>query len=139
MDYSDPPEPFGPDYPNLGPGVAKFRRIKNPTPEQRRAHGQAVGAAIRALNKRAAQQRDATRLPPIYVGSEAERAAKLRAANLASHRAALTRNLPQREPKQIEREYVRALDEKAKAIASGNADAFAGLPPVHMSVARPKP
>jgi hypothetical protein len=46
------PEPFGPLYPNLGASVAKWRKIKNPTPEQREAHGRAIEEAIRALQRR---------------------------------------------------------------------------------------
>lgn len=41
-------EPFGPLYPKLGAGVAKFRKLANPTAEQRQAHGAAVEAAILA-------------------------------------------------------------------------------------------
>ncbi len=43
--------PFGPIYPKLSTTVAKFRKIENPTPEQRQAHGDAVGEAIRALQR----------------------------------------------------------------------------------------
>lgn len=37
-----------PEYPHI-PGAVKFRKIANPTAEQRRAHGDAVSAAIRAM------------------------------------------------------------------------------------------
>ncbi len=43
--------PFGPYYPVLGASVAKFRKIKNPTWEQRQAHGEAVEKAIRSLQR----------------------------------------------------------------------------------------
>jgi hypothetical protein len=46
--FNDP----GPDYPKLGPAVEKFRRIQNPTWEQKMAHGEAVGRAICALQRR---------------------------------------------------------------------------------------
>lgn len=41
-----------PLYPNLGPAVAKHRRLNDQTPEGRKAYGQAVHAAIRALQRR---------------------------------------------------------------------------------------
>jgi hypothetical protein len=41
-----------PLYPNLGPAVAKHRRLNDETPEGRKAYGQAVHAAIRALQRR---------------------------------------------------------------------------------------
>jgi hypothetical protein len=40
-----------PLYPNLGPAVAKHRRLNDETPEGRKAYGQAVHAAIRALQR----------------------------------------------------------------------------------------
>jgi hypothetical protein len=43
---------FGPLYPNLGPAVVKHRRLNDQTPEGRKAYGQAVHAAIRALQRR---------------------------------------------------------------------------------------
>ncbi len=58
-----PPEPFGPLYPDLGASVAKFRRIKNPTWEQRQAHGEAVEQAIRALQRQAMARATPT-IPP---------------------------------------------------------------------------
>lgn len=41
----------GPAYPHL-PGIAKYRRIANPTLADRRAHGDAVHAAMQALQRR---------------------------------------------------------------------------------------
>jgi hypothetical protein len=58
----EPCEPFGPVYPHL-PTCAKFRKIANPTPEQKRAHGDAVSAAIRAL-QRAALARELPTIKP---------------------------------------------------------------------------
>jgi hypothetical protein len=46
--FDDP----GPQYPNLGATVAKHRRLKDDTPEGRKAYGQAVHTAIRALQRR---------------------------------------------------------------------------------------
>ena len=48
--------PFGPIYPSLGATVAKYRKLDTPSPEQRRAHGDAVAAAIRALQKQELQR-----------------------------------------------------------------------------------
>jgi len=45
-----------PPYPKLGETVAKFRRINNPTREQRQAHGEAVEEAFRALQRRELQR-----------------------------------------------------------------------------------
>ncbi len=44
---------YGPVYPDLGASVAKFRRIKNPTREQRAAHADAIEKAIRAKQRSA--------------------------------------------------------------------------------------
>jgi hypothetical protein len=44
----------GPAYPSL-PGVAKHRKIANPTAAERAAHGDAVHAAVQALQKRELQ------------------------------------------------------------------------------------
>jgi hypothetical protein len=41
-----------PAYPNLGATVDKHRRLNDETPEGRKAYGQAVHAAIRALQRR---------------------------------------------------------------------------------------
>jgi hypothetical protein len=41
-----------PAYPKLGPAVEKHRRLNDDTPEGRKAYGQAVHAAIRALQRR---------------------------------------------------------------------------------------
>jgi hypothetical protein len=42
---------YGPTYPNLGAAVAKHRRLNDDSPEGRKAYGQAVHAAIRALQR----------------------------------------------------------------------------------------
>ena len=55
---------IGPEYPSLGATVAKYRKIQNPTAEQRRAHGDAVSAAIRALQQRESQ-RTLPRIAPL--------------------------------------------------------------------------
>lgn len=57
------PEPFGPVYPALA-GCAKYRKIADPTPAQRAAHGDAVSAAIRAL-QRSALDRQSSPVPPL--------------------------------------------------------------------------
>lgn len=44
---------MSPIYPLLGLSVAKFRRIKNPTWEQRQAHGEAIEKAIRKKQENA--------------------------------------------------------------------------------------
>jgi hypothetical protein len=43
-------------YPDLGASVAKFRRIENPTREQRVAHADAIEKAIRAKQKQELQR-----------------------------------------------------------------------------------
>jgi hypothetical protein len=60
---NEPCEPFGPDYPKLGAAVAKWRKIANPSPAQKQAHGDAVSAAIRAL-QRAALARELPTIRP---------------------------------------------------------------------------
>jgi len=50
------PADAGPLYPKLGTSVAKFRKIKSPTAAQRQAHGDAVHAAMLALQRRALQR-----------------------------------------------------------------------------------
>ncbi|WP_133771601.1 hypothetical protein [Enterovirga rhinocerotis] len=52
----EPVDAFGPIYPALNATVAKGRRVADPTREQRRAHGEAVGAAIRELQRRELQR-----------------------------------------------------------------------------------
>jgi hypothetical protein len=54
----EPPEPFGPIYPDLGAGVAKYRRkaaqagsIKEMLPSDRHAYADAIEKAIRAKQR----------------------------------------------------------------------------------------
>jgi hypothetical protein len=80
--------PFGPAYPVLG--LAKFRKIKQPSPEQRRAHGEAVGEAIRALQKRELQRELPEIRPSCASGTWHNNGdGKVGEAVRAQHRAAL--------------------------------------------------
>jgi hypothetical protein len=60
---------FGPNYPQLGPAVAKFRKIANPTAAQRRAHGDAVSTAVRELQRRELQRELPTIKPRCVSGT----------------------------------------------------------------------
>ncbi|NVO13869.1 MAG: hypothetical protein HXX10_07520 [Rhodoplanes sp.] len=51
------PEPFGPLYPALGAGVAKWRRRSGLTKEERREYGRAVHEAILSLQRQELQSR----------------------------------------------------------------------------------
>jgi hypothetical protein len=58
IQYIEPPEPFGPVYPDLGAGVAKYRRkamqagsIKNMSREDRHAYADAIEKSIRAKHR----------------------------------------------------------------------------------------
>jgi hypothetical protein len=53
------PNQFGPSYPELG--LQKYRKIKNPTWEQKQAHGEAVHLAIQAKQRQELQR---ATLPP---------------------------------------------------------------------------
>lgn len=64
-----PGDPFGPQYPDLGPGVAKFRRMASGgiaamDPADRRAYGEAVERAIKA-KQRSELQRAGAAPPPL--------------------------------------------------------------------------
>ncbi len=67
-------------YPNLG--TAKWKKIKNPTPEQRAAHAEAIEKAIRALQRRELMGPDLDPTAPCR---------DIGAAIRAQHRAALAR------------------------------------------------
>lgn len=86
---SEPPPPFGPTYPAL-PAVAKFRRQRNPDPK---TYGQAVRAAIRALQRSELQTYALRNRGPRTVncasGTKHTSGKKIRAAIREQHRAAL--------------------------------------------------
>jgi hypothetical protein len=83
-------QPFGPTYPALGASVAKYRKIANPTAAQRRAHGDAIGAAIRALQRAELQRELPSFRPSCASGTWHNNAdGKVGEAMRAKHHAAL--------------------------------------------------
>jgi hypothetical protein len=92
-----------PLYPNLGPTVAKHRRLNDETPEGKKAYGQAVHAAIRALQRRELMSACSGFNPPRDVGAMSD------SAFMASLRNATNtlRNVPGKVAS--EEDYYRAL------------------------------
>ena len=112
-------EPFGPLYPDLGASVAKFRRIENPTREQRVAHADAIEKAILA-KQRQALQREVPSIPASCESGTWHNNAdgKVGAAIRQQHRTALFAYVDtvrrERTPKQWEKLYKEAMKEKGR-------------------------
>jgi hypothetical protein len=102
------PEPFGPKYPDLGAAVAKHRRLNDDTPEGRKAYGQAVHAAIRALQRRelfsAAYERASL---PRDTGKMTD--AQFMASLRAKAKAASVANITPKSDEALEQDYYRAM------------------------------
>lgn len=108
-------DPRGPIYPDLGPAVAKFRRIRNPTWAQRQAHGAAVLDAILA-KQRSAQRRTAPPRPNCASGTWHSSGDEIiKAIRQQQQSAALTyvaRVRRERSPEEWRAMYERAMREK---------------------------
>jgi hypothetical protein len=105
---------YGPLYPNLGPTVAKHRRLNDETPEGRKAYGQAVLKAINALNRQKLIGASGPVNPRAFCASgtwHSEGKDILKAVN-AHNRAAFQRdaqNLNRRSDEDLQRDYYRAM------------------------------
>jgi len=109
---SEPGDPFGPQYPDLGTGVAKFRRmasggIADMDPALRRSYGEAVETAIKS-KQRSELIRAGTPPPPIVKDVGASLRAKQRNALLAYPGAARRA----REPDEWQKLYDEAMNAK---------------------------
>jgi hypothetical protein len=101
----------GPLYPNLGPAVAKHRRLNDETPEGRKAYGQAVLKAINALNRQKLKPGFNPSAPCASGTWHSEGAAILKAVN-AQNRAAFQRdaqNLNRKSDEDLQRDYYRTM------------------------------
>ena len=106
------PEPFGPDYPDLGAGVAKFRKrgpVAKMPKAMRREYGEAVEKAIRA-KQRQELMREGTSPRAVDVIGEA-RLQRLRAALQAS----VGKERREREPDEWKAMYEEAMKQKRAA------------------------
>jgi|SRR6185295_6716510 len=115
-------EDEGPEYPDLGPGVASLRRKAIANPDDREAsrkHGEAVLAAIGRLNNRALTAAGNIGNPHCASGSaENEGYAILRAVkadNLRRFNASITRDRKARTDEQIRDAYNAAMRLKRNA------------------------
>jgi hypothetical protein len=109
-----------PVYPRL-PTVDKYRRIKNPTREQERAYGQAVLAAIRAL-QRSELMRVVTVPKPHCASGTAETTgegilAAIRRQHIARLHAEANRIRRARTDDELREQYQLAMEEKRKRLA----------------------
>jgi hypothetical protein len=102
-----------PKYPNLGAAVAKHRRLNDDTPEGRKAYGQAVHAAIRALQRSALNRELPSHQSPCASGTWHSEGKDILKAIRAQHRTATqtAANGPtfERTDEDLERDYYRAL------------------------------
>jgi len=106
---------FGPAYPDLGSGVAKFRKrgpIAKMAKADRRAYGEAVETAIRA-KQRAALMREGTS-PRSFEPIGDARLQRMRQALQAS----VARERREREPDEWKPMYAAAMEEKKKRAAA---------------------
>jgi hypothetical protein len=104
----EPHPEFGPEYPDLGATVAKYRRNNDPR------YGEAMSKALRALQHKELVKGLPPRetLPPIYRGSDKKRAAYFRAQSRRAAIARLTQDLRKRTPKEEIEAYERAMKQK---------------------------
>jgi hypothetical protein len=102
-----------PKYPNLGAAVAKHRRLNDDTPEGRKAYGQAVHAAIRALQRSALNRELPSHQSPCASGTWHSEGKDILKAIRAQHRTATqaAANGPtfERTEEELERDYYRAM------------------------------
>jgi hypothetical protein len=104
-----------PLYPNLGPAVAKHRRLNDETPEGRKAYGQAVLKAINAMNRQKLTGASGPVNPrsPCASGTWHSEGKDILKAIRAQHRTATqtAANGPtfERTDEDLERDYYRAL------------------------------
>jgi hypothetical protein len=101
-----------PLYPNLGPAVAKHRRLNDETPEGRKAYGQAVLKAINSLNRGKLRQ-GFNPSSPCASGTWHSEGKDILKAIRAQHRTATqaAANGPtfERTEDELERDYYRAM------------------------------
>jgi hypothetical protein len=103
---------YGPVYPNLGPSVAKHRRLNDDTPEGRKAYGQAVHAAIRALQRAALNRELTSHKSPCASGTWHSEGKDILKAIRQQHNAATqanARNLNRKNDEDLQRDYYRAM------------------------------
>ncbi len=112
----------GPDYPELGSAVAKWRRIarvRELTFLEREEYGAAICAAIRAKQKAELQRELPTIKPSCASGTAHTRGADILRAVAAQHRSALIASAARERkarPAHVWREmYEQATTEKARA------------------------
>lgn len=118
-DLFEIPEPFGPEYPALGGGVTALRRKARKDASARPAHGEAVLAAVRALNAR--QLDPAPRETPATTasGTRHNKVEDILAAVRSQQAATLSRALADswraRDDNELRQQYAAAMEAKRKA------------------------
>ena len=108
---------YGPIYPEL-PSVAKYRRIAEPTMEDKRAHGEAVHKAILALQRSELMRVIASTGCPCVSGTFKADGDAILAHVKAFHKrafaAAVEKDRRERKDEEIIEAYERAMAEKRK-------------------------